>query len=342
VHKEFKPGHASSESQREPNPFVQSDLQYVSIEVDGTTYGGWYRVLADGHMELLALAKRRVAPRLEIAPVDQALAMLAGLVRSRLGKEEPTSPTLGDVIYADRLKSRLPESDWTDLVAASATGDLSAFNGLFERTHQLVFTLTQLLTHDRTVSEEIALNAFETLWESAHTYDPEDRTVLAWVMNEARSAAVTHPTFTSSSQQRGSRKQVAASRSPERAELLWGKFMQRCVKAADEAPEISSRAWSEPAWEEVAPGITCKLLANDDERERVSMLVRLAPGTDYPPHTHAGLEELHLLEGELWIDENRLYPGDYNRAEAGTSDKRVWSETGCMCVLVTSTRDALA
>lgn len=99
--------------------------------------------------------------------------------------------------------------------------------------------------------------------------------------------------------------------------------------------------WQEPEWEEVSPGIWCKLLATDAERHRVSMLVRLGPGVDYPPHTHAGVEELHLLDGELWIDERKLYPGDYNRAEPGTGDKRVWSETGCTCVLMTSTRDIL-
>jgi anti-sigma factor ChrR (cupin superfamily) len=103
----------------------------------------------------------------------------------------------------------------------------------------------------------------------------------------------------------------------------------------------ATRQWSEPEWEEVAPGISCKLLATDTEKHRVSMLVRLAPGADYPPHTHAGVEELHLLDGELWIDDRKLYPGDYNRAEPGTGDKRVWSETGCTCVLVTSTRDVL-
>jgi len=39
-----------------------------------------------------------------------------------------------------------------------------------------------------------------------------------------------------------------------------------------------------------------------------------------------------LLGGELWIDESKLYPGDYTRGEPGGSDKRVWSETGCTCV----------
>jgi hypothetical protein len=102
-----------------------------------------------------------------------------------------------------------------------------------------------------------------------------------------------------------------------------------------------TRNWSEPGWEEVAPGIQCKLLATDTERHRISMLVRLAPGASYPPHTHAGVEELHLLAGQLWIDDRKLVPGDYNYGPPGASDYRVWTETGCTCVLVTSTKDRL-
>jgi anti-sigma factor ChrR (cupin superfamily) len=101
------------------------------------------------------------------------------------------------------------------------------------------------------------------------------------------------------------------------------------------------QTWSEPEWEEVAPGIDCKLLATDAERHRVSMLVRLAPGASYPAHTHAGVEELHLLDGELWIDEKKLVPGDYNYGAPGAGDERVWSETGCTCILVTSTEDVV-
>ena len=103
----------------------------------------------------------------------------------------------------------------------------------------------------------------------------------------------------------------------------------------------TTRMACEPDWEQVAPGISCKLLATDVERDRVSMLVRLAAGVEYPAHTHAGVEELHLLEGELWINDRKLEAGDYNRAEPGTSDHRVWSESGCMCVLITSPSDVL-
>jgi anti-sigma factor ChrR (cupin superfamily) len=99
--------------------------------------------------------------------------------------------------------------------------------------------------------------------------------------------------------------------------------------------------WSEPEWEQVAPGIECKLMATDVEKERVSMLVRLASGASYPAHAHAGTEELHLLDGELWIDQRKLVPGDCNYGAPGSGDKHVYSETGCTCVLVTSTNDIL-
>jgi anti-sigma factor ChrR (cupin superfamily) len=123
---------------------------------------------------------------------------------------------------------------------------------------------------------------------------------------------------------------------------LWGSIAQRVAgETGDDAFAPALSGWTEPDWEEAAPGISVKLLATDTERDRVTMLVRLGPGVDYPPHTHAGVEELHLLDGELWIDDRKYYPGDYNRAEPGTGDKRVWSETGCTCVLITSPGDVL-
>jgi anti-sigma factor ChrR (cupin superfamily) len=128
---------------------------------------------------------------------------------------------------------------------------------------------------------------------------------------------------------------------PSRA--LQARLAQRLAAETGRAPVLpGAPTWVEPEWEDVAPGISCKLLAHDRERNMVSMLVRLVPGGEYPPHTHAGIEELHLLDGELWIDERKLFPGDYNRAEPGTGDKRVWSETGCTCVLITSASDLLA
>jgi hypothetical protein len=123
---------------------------------------------------------------------------------------------------------------------------------------------------------------------------------------------------------------------------LWDRLSQR-IASETGLPAVPAlpREEIEPEWEDTAPGISCKLLATDAERGRVSMLVRLAPGAHYPPHTHADVEELHLLQGELWINDRKLDAGDFNRAEAGTSDHRVWTETGCTCVLTTSYRDLI-
>ena len=123
---------------------------------------------------------------------------------------------------------------------------------------------------------------------------------------------------------------------------LWDRLVRRIAVETGQEPVVPPpQRWLEPEWEEAAPGISVKLLATDTEKDRVSMLVRLAPGVAYPPHRHAGVEELYLLDGELMIDDKKLYPGDYNRAEPGTADQRVWSASGCTCVLLTSTRDVI-
>jgi anti-sigma factor ChrR (cupin superfamily) len=75
---------------------------------------------------------------------------------------------------------------------------------------------------------------------------------------------------------------------------LQARLVQRIAGETGKPPvHPPVRRWSEPEWEQLAPGIECKLLATDGARHRVSMLVRLAPGARYPAHTHAGVEELH-------------------------------------------------
>jgi quercetin dioxygenase-like cupin family protein len=126
------------------------------------------------------------------------------------------------------------------------------------------------------------------------------------------------------------------------AESLWGRLANRIAAEAGTQPFVPPLETSDkPKWEEAAPGIHVKILAKNAENNSVSMLVRLDPGTDYPAHQHAGVEELHLLHGVLMVDDRTLYPGDFIHAEAGSVDHRVWSETGCTCFLMTSTEDAL-
>lgn len=123
---------------------------------------------------------------------------------------------------------------------------------------------------------------------------------------------------------------------------LWGRLAKRIATGGETQPFAPPlEAPAKPEWEETAPGIHVKILARNTELDNVSMLVRLDPGTDYPAHRHAGVEELHLLHGILKVDDRTLHPGDFIHAEAGSIDHRVWSETGCTCFLMTLTEDAL-
>ena len=126
------------------------------------------------------------------------------------------------------------------------------------------------------------------------------------------------------------------------AESLWVRLTERIASEGGTQPFVPPLdAPVKPEWEKAAPGIHVKILARNAEIDSVSMLVRLDPGTDYPGHRHAGVEELHLLHGILKVDDRTLYPGDFIHSEAGSVDPRVWSESGCTCFLLTSTEDAL-
>ena len=123
---------------------------------------------------------------------------------------------------------------------------------------------------------------------------------------------------------------------------LWERLSRRiCDESGIEPVRLPSRPQEKTHWHQVVEGLFCRILSTDTQRNRVNMLVRLAPGTEYPAHRHGDLEELYLLEGELSIDAKTLHAGDYIQAEAGSVDHRVWSETGCTCLLLTSLDDTL-
>ena len=230
-------------------------------------------------------------------------------------KELATPATLGGVLYARASHQVVSERGWVSLVRSIASADPRALQALYERVGGPVETLIARIVGDEQAAGELAVAVFHDVWRRAGGYRPTvDGTVVAWVMNLARAAG-----------------------------LAWrrGKEARFKAEAGFAIDTTAKSGWRDSGWDDVAPGISVRLLATDEQRHMVSMLVRLVPGGEYPPHSHAGVEQLHLLEGELWIDERKLYPGGYNRAEPGTGDKRVWSETGCVCVLVTSTRDAL-
>ena len=263
-------------------------------------------------------------------------------------QNQGSSGTLGDVLYADKCQALVSERHWLALVQSIAGGDQLALYALYDRTCPIVFALAERITNDRETAEDLTVDVFHDLWRRAPRYDAAHETVVAWIMNQTRSTAMGWLRSEQLTKRLGPHSENPLSRTAEidphlkPSAVLCARVAHSIAAETGWLPAIwAQQSWVEPEWKEVAPGIFCKLLATDTDRDRVSMLVRLAPEVGYPPHCHAGVEELHLLQGELVIDDRKLYPGDYNRAEPGTSDKCVWSETGCTCVLITSTRDEL-
>ena len=110
--------------------------------------------------------------------------------------------TLGDVLYG-RRKRLVSEHQWAALVRAVAAGDQLALHALYERAHRLVFTLGMRITGSRERAEELTLEVFHDIWRRASRYDPARGTVLAWIMDLARSKAVARGRLQSKVELRG-------------------------------------------------------------------------------------------------------------------------------------------
>jgi hypothetical protein len=62
------------------------------------------------------------------------------------------------------------------------------------------------------------------------------------------------------------------------------------------APSNHTISAADGAWVETAvPGVRIKILAIDRTRDRVTMLLKGAPGARYPAHRHSGPEECYLI-----------------------------------------------
>lgn len=93
------------------------------------------------------------------------------------------------------------------------------------------------------------------------------------------------------------------------------------------------------AWQELAPGLSMKVLFHDAAAARTTLLLRLAPGGTLIGHRHPQVEELYVLEGSCLCAGEFLQVGDYHRAEEGTVHPVTSSEEGCLVLIMTSSKN---
>jgi quercetin dioxygenase-like cupin family protein len=100
------------------------------------------------------------------------------------------------------------------------------------------------------------------------------------------------------------------------------------------AERVYSILANEGDWMEWAEGIQFKPLYRDQASGLCTSIVRMQPGTALPPHRHTGTEQFFILEGDCYVHGQRLGPGDFHRAEAGTEHEYTNTVEGTMFLLV--------
>jgi anti-sigma factor ChrR (cupin superfamily) len=247
--------------------------------------------------------------------------------------------------------------EWQGLIDSIVVGEPAALRSLYELTNPLVFTLMVRMAAAVDVAEWLTVDAYHDIWLSAAGVNAQQEpSMVGWVMKRARIVAIRRLNAKQRLKLLQAREpRVELPNAPDIAALpaewandiikppttLWSRVAESVFGGDETALSLPLEDTPVLDWETVSPGLSVKILSYDGQRNRVSMLVCLAAGTEYPSHRHDGVEELYLLHGELHIDGRTLHAGDFIHAEAGTMDHRVWSEKGCTCLLMTSLKDMI-
>lgn len=111
---------------------------------------------------------------------------------------------------------------------------------------------------------------------------------------------------------------------------------------SERGPEFTFVASGAGEWQPTGvDGVEARRLFVDGRNDRVTMLVRMAAGSSYPRHIHAGPEDCFVLSGDLRAGDQHLRAGDYQRAEKGSLHGVQSSDEGCLLLIVSSLDDEI-
>jgi anti-sigma factor ChrR (cupin superfamily) len=90
---------------------------------------------------------------------------------------------------------------------------------------------------------------------------------------------------------------------------------------------------AEEGWAEYVPGVRFKMLHRDEASGTSSILARLDAGVVMPEHTHTGVEECYVIEGEISYGTLTIRAGDYHVAATGAQHVPMTTRTGALVYL---------
>lgn len=85
---------------------------------------------------------------------------------------------------------------------------------------------------------------------------------------------------------------------------------------------------SDAPWDDFAPGIRRRVMWTAGGE--ASLLYHALPGAQVPRHGHGRDEECLMLDGEVFLDDVLLRPGEYQLAPAGSVHGGVFTDTGLL------------
>ena len=89
------------------------------------------------------------------------------------------------------------------------------------------------------------------------------------------------------------------------------------------------------------PGFEFKLLFQDPDTKKSTVLARIAAGARMPHHRHQGSEECLIIQGSLWTDGVLLEAGDFILTQDQTEHEDTWSPNGALALIKTYLSDQI-
>jgi anti-sigma factor ChrR (cupin superfamily) len=85
-----------------------------------------------------------------------------------------------------------------------------------------------------------------------------------------------------------------------------------------------------------------RVLSVNEAKGYATLLLDVRPGTRFPAHHHSGAEECYVISGSLYTCDRRFGPGDFVHADPDTDHGQLWTEEGCVVLLVAPTDEHLS
>lgn len=105
--------------------------------------------------------------------------------------------------------------------------------------------------------------------------------------------------------------------------------------AGNNTPSVIVRSQNVKWRKYTVAGISFANLYVDREKREFTCLMRLEAGVEFPLHRHGGVEEVFMLEGDLEVEGELCYPGDYIRSFPNSIHGPV-SHNGCLLLVKSS------